>query len=523
VNHRSQYQPNLEIIKSPNLQILISAFLWSFSAFLILFGSASLPGYDAYYHIQMADLMRTSGEWAIKEFPWTTCSSWSEPFFNKDWLFHIYLVPFALLFGKITGAKIAIIFTAFIIAMAWGVLLKTLKVKQIFFAMLFMIFCVGYIYPGRLILCRAFLLAVFFMPIAINCAIRKKRVLLVLSVYLYTLSYVGACQMIPVIFVFDLFNIKETIKKKKGFNNLMFPWALAGFLAGLMITPYFPINIKAIYIQAITVLKAQWLGVDSGVILPIGTEFQSIPAKHFACYIFLIILYFFSIDNLIRRKHILKLKTEEKAFFLLTTIYLALTLFTQKFIEYLVPCFTVAIFQYWTNHPHPVWERFLPFHKTAFVDLKKLTLIFLLLITGAISITMLRKNFYKKHLIYYDSAEWIKNNVKENTLIFSGDWDDNVILFHHLPNHKVLVVLEPFFMYAKSADKFLIWHKIVQGKVEDVVTVIKSNFTTDTVFVPPDRQRLRHRLLMHKDAKLVYEGKSGESIFIIEKPGDPEK
>jgi hypothetical protein len=487
----------------------------------------------------MANLI-SSGDWAILDFPWTTCSIWSHPFFNKEWLFHIYLIPFTLLFGNITGAKIAISVTALLIALAWGNLFKTLKIKNILFAMLFILFSTGYIYIGRLILCRSFLISILFMPLALNFMFRKKGPLLAVTIYLYMLAYVGAWQMLPLIFIFDTFSFFLSDKKQE-MKKLMLPWGIIGVTAGIIITPYFPVNINAIFTQTILILKAQWFGVEKAGTLPMGTELAPIPLKHIIYYIPIFSLAAFALYDLFNRKIYRKTGDSSNAngnvnitknssgasrielytLIIFTALYMVMTLFTQKFIEYSLPLFTLTIFLYWETYPLPAWKSKCIFYTPesendcTLSNLRKKCTILLLIISALFSSFQLQKSFYRKNLIYQDSTEWIKKNIPEKRVIFSGDWDDNVILFYYLTDYKFLVLLDPYFMYAESPEKFMLWQKIAEGKVEETAMAIETTFNTNVVFVPPDRQRLRHRLLMDKKSKMVYEGKSGESIFLL--------
>ena len=532
---------------SARIQILISACIWAtVVSMVILFGSYSLPGNDVFYHLKMAEFIK-DGHFIIKDFHWTTCSVWSKPFFNKEWLFHIYLVPFITVFGAITGAKAAIIATAFLIALAWGNLLKTLKIKNILFAMFFMLFCTGYVYVGRLVLCRSYLMSILFMPLALDCIIRKRRSLLILIIYLYMLAYVGAWQIIPVVCIFDFFNFLYSEKRKEYLKKeMMLPWAVIGVAAGLILTPYFPANIDAIYIQTILILKAQWFGTAKAGTLPMGTELAPISMRNLICYIGIFALFAMTVYDLFHRQlyRIPKntipesssgtttelsennLLPETRALFLLSSLYLIMTVFTQKFVEYLVPFFTVTTFLYWTRHPLPAWNSVCPFYTPhgecdlTLSRIRKKFVVALLTLSAMVSIFLLRDHFYRNHLVYQDSSEWITENIPKQTLIFSGDWDDNVILFYYLEDYKFLVMLDPYFMYAYNPDKFLLWQKIVTGKVIDPSEVIWDNFKSKTVFVPPDRPAFRHRLLMDDKAKMRYEGESGESVFTLDIKGD---
>ena len=439
-------------------------------------------------------------------------------------MFHLYLAPFIAVAGPIAGAKTAIVFTAFIIAAAWGFLMKSLKIKNILFALLFMLFCAGYIYPGRLVLCRSFLISIFFMAVILNCVVTKQRIILALSLYLYMLSYVGAWQMAPVILLFDLFSAKFANNRKEALKQMMMPWALAGIAAGFIFSPYFPVNINAVYTQTILILKAQWFGTEKAGTLPMGTELAPVQLKHLICYIGIYGMLVFTLINIFKNQTAKKISSVTAAFLTVTCLYAVMTLFTQKFIEYLAPLFTVTIFLFWEKHPISTWNKSCavynqpPPENPTLGNIRKAFAITLLSALGILSVLTLRTSFSKTYPIYQDSAEWIKKNIKKDTLIFSGDWDDNVILFYYLPEYRFLVMLDPYFMYANSADKFLLWKKICEGKMEDPSEIIMDKFGTNIVFVPPDRPGLKHRLILSDNAELVFKGKAGETIFLLYSP-----
>ena len=85
-------------------QIFIGAFFWSLALYFVIINSVALPGNDVYFHIQLSEIMKNHGL-IFDNFPWTTHSVWNNSFFDKDWLFHVFLIPFLTL-GKIVGAKI---------------------------------------------------------------------------------------------------------------------------------------------------------------------------------------------------------------------------------------------------------------------------------------------------------------------------------------------------------------------------------------------------------------------------------
>ena len=118
------------------VELLATSLLWSIAIYLILRGSGTVVDVDGFYHIQISDMMREKMA-IISNFEWATCSTWTNSFYDKDLLFHIYLAPFTLL-GKVAGAKLATVTAVFFIALAMGFMLRCAGLKKHYFlAMMF--------------------------------------------------------------------------------------------------------------------------------------------------------------------------------------------------------------------------------------------------------------------------------------------------------------------------------------------------------------------------------------------------
>ena len=523
------------------VQIFCGATLWALAVSYVVFSSNSLSGYDAYYHIELSKIMLDQG-FVVREFPWTTCSIWSEPFFDKEWLFHVSLLPFISIFGKFNGARVAIVCFSVIAAVSWGALLRTLGVKRVFFALLLILFCVGYAFLGRLVLCRPHLFSIIFLPLALTFIVKNGRssandyisvfdfykLGLAITSCVYMLSYVGAWQIIPIAFIFDATRVwkrseSEKFELKRFFGKEIFGfmslWATVGIAAGLFFSPYFPDNLKAIYLQTVLVLTAKWFGSDGGSQVKQASELTPIATKHILTYIPLFASFAVLLWQLFKKVGLRGVRVATLAMIILASLYLVVTVMSQRFVEYLAPVFAVAAMLFWSEHPSQHWNSYCPFCKDKCRVNDKLGVLRLyaltvaLLLGGAFMTNMLAKSVRKDHLLYEDSAAWIGENVKKGSLIFAGGWGDNSVLFYHLPQYRYLVMLEPYFMYAKSPHKYLIWRKISEGRVLDTSAAVKENFKTDIVFVPPKNLKLKYRLLSDDFAELAYEGKSGETIF----------
>jgi hypothetical protein len=513
--------PQIKQIRFNITEIFAAGFIWMFTVALIIVPSASLAGYDAFYNAAVAELMR-NGTWVIKDFPWTTCSVWVHSYFDKEWLFHLFLVPFISIFGKIEGIKFVTAFTVFFIAVAWGLLLKSAGVKKnIFWALVFILFSTGYIFPARIALCRSLLFSLLFLPLALSALLTRSKILLAVVLFLYTLSYVGAWQVIPLIIIYDIIYFRSYGTGIKNIlKNLILPWGILGITAGLLCSPYFPENIKGIFIQTVMVLKAKWYGTGAADLMQ-ASELEPIQLSRLIWHLPLFILVIHAIVNLFKIPAFRKNFGSPAGYFsVLTVLYMILTIFSQRFIEYFAPVSGVFLFLVYTNYGKEMLQT------VKIQPLKKLlthhpaaALAFVLVPVGIISINMLFHNFYKPELFYKKSSDWLSKHIKDNQIIFTTGWNDSSVLFCHVPQFRYLVMLEPYFMYAYSPEKFILWQKISKGKIENPSLLIKSEFDSSVVFVTHNMQALKHKLLMDPYAELQYESKeTGESIFTLSVP-----
>src|SRR3989338_8635179 len=97
----------------------------------------NIIGFDGYYHIKSADIIKDEG--FIKEFPWAKYTILSDSYADIQLLFRLLLMPFAF-FGLNLGAKLASILFA---AVALGIFywfLSQNKIRYAFFWTLLYLF-----------------------------------------------------------------------------------------------------------------------------------------------------------------------------------------------------------------------------------------------------------------------------------------------------------------------------------------------------------------------------------------------
>jgi hypothetical protein len=515
MNYLFRKKLNIDFVK-----IIFSALCWVFIIFCIIWPLNYFMGVDAYYHIKIAEIMREHGL-VLGNFSWADCSIWKDNFFDKDWLFHIYLIPFTFL-GKLVGGKIAILGAVFIICISWGIFLKSLRIKNIFLALIIMMSCYGFY--SRLFMCRGHLLSIAFFPLCLAAIINRKQALLFVLVVAYSLSYAGSWQILPLAFLFDLlmsFYYKDSFSLKQSATLVV----LLALIISIFANPYFPNNINGLIIQNFFVLKAKWFGTGN-IVLNLGNEFNSLTVKK-VCewYLLFFVLLFITLGNFFKIWKKQNLNTVYLG--ILTIIYFLLTIISMKFSDYSVPLGFVFIALF--------WDKWLTRRSKESVKNKLIFYFFYFSILLIVCLTM--KHYmrlaakYDKPL-YSDAIKWLNDNlldaeidreINPKQVIFTGGWDDAPMLFYGAPQYKYLVFLDPSFMYFYSSRKYLIWQKIVKGKIICPAVVIHKEFNANLVFVDNRRKILGEILEQDPYAELCYSGSDGEKIFKITPPRPQKK
>ena len=538
MEHKScQNRDNFDYVK-----IFAAALCWTLVIYFFIWHLNYFIGVDAYYHIKIAEIMRDHGL-VLNGFPWADCSIWRDNFFDKDWLFHIYLIPFTL-FGKLLGGKLAILTAVFLICFSWGVLLKSLKIKHIFLSLIIMLSCYGFY--SRLFMCRGHLLSIAFFPLCLACIIKRKQILLFLLTLIYSLAYAGSWQILPLAILFDLLTLvmrKEEFFLKK---SVALP-VLLGIIISIFINPYFPNNVNGLIIQNFFVLKTKWFG-NGNVIINLGREFNPLTSrKLYTWYLLFIILLFVTIGNFFKDW---KEKDKNTIYFgLLIIFYFLLSVISVKFTDYSVPIGFAFIALFWdkwlsdkeyrSRRNIPKGIDSYPLHRLFRIRFKCLSfrknnlfqyklIVYCLYCFLFIFIFLTVKNYSNRDAeyqrpLYSGATEWLRHNLSPPTysemnpqqIVFTGGWDDAPMLFYGAPHYKYLVFLDPCFMYAFSSDKYLKWQRIVEGKTLYPAMEIHKEFNADLVFLSRRRKGLAEMLEQSPYAKLCYTGENGEKIFKI--------
>ena len=440
---------------------------------LIQFATPDMPDNDGFYHIKLAQLMRTEG--LKPEFPWLPLSILNQDeFYDHHFLFHVALIPFT--FGDLrVGAKwAAVIFASLTFLAIWYLFHR----QRVPFAWLWAVALLGisdaFLY--RMNITRAQSLSLAMLAIAFVWLLERKHKHLAVLSFLYVWMY-DAFPLMLALAVLHLISI-ALIERRLEFHSLLY--ITGGIILGLLINPYFPQNIIFSFYHMLPKLTDatsirvgnEWFPYETAQLLE-----NSLPA-----------LIAFASGALALGLSGRKMEVRT-AFALLASLLFGLMLFqARRFVEYFPPFALIFAAFAWSplfdarsvsaiatdsSTGRQVFSNNLP--------------VILLSIVVAVSIyrsiprTREAMDSSKPFGLYAGASAWLEKNTPPGSRVFQTDWDDFPRLFFYNTHNVYLVGLDPTYMQLYDSELYDLWVEITQGNIETPSQVIASRFASQYV------------------------------------------
>ncbi len=466
------------------LPLLVALAVWGGMIALQLFPSNYLHGTDGYYHVRVSQVMVEQGM-DLESFPYATESIWSNRFFDKEWLFHVYLMPFLGL-GLLRGAQVAVLLLNLGIVLALWYGCRRMGLRQPGWLIALLPFLAYTALWERLLLCRPHLFSIILLFLAFGAMVSRRRLLLGLISLVYALSYTGHWQLLGLVFIYDCLYgfLDEEGRRRERFLRgvpLLVP-AFVGMAIGEIIHPQFPTNIIGLYIQNVRVLWQYWQGQSSEILFMMRPdEMRAYPMGEFFVHLWFILagLVAAGIYLMHRRP---RLDRTLVFMAICTAGYLFMTWRSKRFTEYFVAVAVVFL--------GLCWERYELGKKLKWRGLKGLGAV----LVGALVVTVVYQAGERaRHLSgplqqaynrqpFQVAGEWLAEHGAEGEIVFATSWSDNPFLWFQAPEQRYLVFLDPYFMYAQSPERFALWHQTRIGLIEEPIEVIRVIFGARYVF-----------------------------------------
>ncbi len=485
---------------------------------------------DGFYHTKIAQFLGDGI--VLKSLPWMQFSTLTNNFTDHHFLYHILLVPFTYFNDPLIGIKIATVLFATVMVLVFYWLLKKFDLKYAWiFALLFItmeatIFRLGLVKANSLSL-----LIIWFLIYALY---QKKYWLTVLLGFIFVWLY-GGWPISLIILVTYL--IAEYIYKKIHTNKLKIFWSkiirvfyqkpgnnfkislslIAGLILGLIINPYWPKNLYFYYQQIVQIgivnlgqqitVGGEWYGTNLMAIISSGAHIFVL-----ASVIFII---------LVLNHKIISRQTWFS--FILSLIFLLLTLKSRRYVEYFWPfvlfftaCgLTDIIKKFNWSVIKKFWRSISSFQK---VYLGIVSTVFIIFILVPVWQNIIETKIPHNHAInkFEAATTWLASNTPPQSIILHSDWDEWPILFYNNDQNYYIMGLDPTFMYNFDKDLHQKFVSITTGKYKyNLDKQIKQSFDADYIFVEKkSHQALINNLEENQNINLVYEDELSQIYFI---------
>jgi len=459
----------VETTKLRSALLLIGVFLFSAAVLgYIQFASPNIPDHDGYYHIKMAELIRTSG--LPTPFPYLPFTILDEKgYSDHHMLLHIVQIPFTLIKDLRFGAKLSAVFCAALAFTTFFWLLRTYRIPYPWL-WLCLLFASSSAFLYRMSMPRAPSLSLALQIIAFYFIVERRFK----SLALLCLIFVWTYNAFPTVIALALIGTLVFLITERRFEYKIILASGVGILAGLVINPYFPRDVLFLWNHIVPKIFAAKYETS------VGSEWY--PYKTWALITLTpvaLMSYFGGIFFTNRDEW--KSDAAKLFWFFTSTMYLFLLFKSRRFVEYFPP--TAIIFLAFATKN--LWMKF-DFDRAMNSAAGKIALC-----TGTIVISaFLATSIIQARQVIQDApessaykggAEWLTQNTPAQSIVFNTDWDDFPMLFHYNTHNRYIVGLDADFMRLKNEQLFREYENITRGKVKDPSTLIMKHFQSKFV------------------------------------------
>lgn len=424
----------------------------------IQFATPNLAGNDGYYHIKLAQVMRTQGLRPL--FSWLPLTILnSDAYYDHHFLYHVLLIPFT--FGDLrVGAKWAsVIFPAFTFLAGWLFLRGQRVPYAAIWALGFMAVSEAFLY--RMSMPRVQAVSLLVMFLALHVALTGRHRWLAPLAFLYVWLY----NAFPLMLVLVGAYVAAVWLLERRLNPMPLVYAGLGIGLGLLVNPYFPDNLVFIYHHLMpkltdataTRVGNEWYPYRTWTLVEnSGPALAAFVAGVFAL-------------GLSKRRMNVALAT----LFFITVLFGLMVFRSRRFIEY----FPAFAWLFCTLAWAPLLKEWLKTHTWVGRELPVLlTLLLVPLIVFNVQAAQESLQRSKSYRQYAGASAWLQENTPPQSRVFQTDWDDFTRLFFYNTHNTYTLGLDPTYMQLYNSDMFGLWVDISKGRVDTPSQPIADTF-----------------------------------------------
>jgi hypothetical protein len=464
-------------------------------------------GYDSFYHVGMAKYIMQNG--LPHKFPYLQFTTLNENFTDNHLLFHLLLIPFIKFFGEVAGPKLFIVLSEALIFSFLYVILRKVKLE---WALLFTTLAF-LLEPSDFYFRQAFVRnpapSLLFLLIATLYLIDKRWLALTILSFFYGWLYTGGGFLFLIVLLVIYGVVTLFLKKKFDFKLIIYPLAATGL--SLIINPYFPANIKSIFLQvwqtgigAQSYAGGEWAPYDTWFWLTISY----VPLA----------IWLGAITIALYKKS--KISRIGWTVFFFSVFLLLMQWKSKRFVEYW-PFF--AIFsgillagkevQQWLSD---FWSSFSSTTKKSVNLLFASGLLIVCIIVGYVYAASEWSRAWHDTASTLDfnvdaardAHNYLINNSNAGDIVFTDDWDVFPLYFFLNQKDYYIVGLDPEFMNQYDPKLYREYAAISSGADSNNLGKVKTDFRAKWVIVASDHPEFRQNLESQPDLfKLVFQNR----------------
>jgi len=417
-----------------------------------------LAEFDAYYHLGISEVMREQG--LVRQFPWMSVSILRDHFHDPQLLLHLITLPLLWLgIGPMVAGKLVAAATATLLSTTFHWFLRRQRVAFPVLWTLVLLIASPYLI-ARLTFVKTTALFLSLLLGVMVALFEERRGALFVLTWLTVLTYQG----FPLVLVMALLylGIRAMLGEARFQSALLSP-IVGGILAGLLVSPFFPNNLRFLHFELVQqiLLKPKELAL--------GAEWEPINTNRFFGSCALSILFLFGSEIFAT---VARAKSDARLVLIrsLAVLLMLGAMLSARLIDYFVPFALLASALTVSNGLQALGDTRLGFRVAAGISLflclpmAALNIKEGLRITGSISRELAVDE-------YAEAATWLKQNTQEGDVVVS-QWDDFPMLFFFDRKNRYLWGLNAAYGYGYDPRIYTVITLMFEGRVRDPETFL---------------------------------------------------
>lgn len=456
------------------------------------FSFAGLEDSDSYFHTRAARELDLHG--VRKSFPQTVYSTWSSRYSDKDWLFHVALIPFQRLSlpggpqGAVsapvedlaTPAKQAMVAFSLLYFAALALCLHAVRAR-LSWLWLLLLFTSSAHLIWALLPVRPGILGVTLLLVEIALFARRRGPLLAVAGALHTWSH-SSFFLLPVL---AAVGVAAALLRRERPPLRLAGWALAGPLFASVVHPYFPNNLLVAWDQLAVVAGNLWFGVGGIPRDLFGGELGGMPTTDFIGWFPTFLPALFGLLAILAAGK--RISTEALALLMMTTLLLAAGFLSYRFMEFFLPVVVVLGARLWSELAGE--ERLAALARRAPAG----TAVGALALAACLGAGLAKNAVGSIHRGLQGSVaaterqrpaiEFLRGAAAPDEIVYHNFWFAFSVLYHFRPDGRYIEAADPVFLYRFDRRLFDESRAILDGTSPDLYAAIRGDFGARWVYL----------------------------------------